>query len=79
LHTIVNKFKELTGFNYSDIAAHFNVSRQFIHQQVKSTSQTHIQSLKYMLIEMIDLKIVSLQTHISKLIDLKSEIKQKVS
>jgi len=64
---LVDEFRRLTGFNGGDIAAKYNVSRQFVHQVLNNYSLTHRASSAFFLNSMIGEQISSLRRQIQDL------------
>jgi len=64
---LVKEFKRLTGFNGSDIAEKYGVSRQFIHQAFNNHSLTHKASSAFFLNSMIGEKISALKKQVQDL------------
>jgi transcriptional regulator with XRE-family HTH domain len=72
---LYSRFKELTGYSQSDIAAKFKLTRQYISQIKQNYSGLFKTSFAFMLNIMIDQKIKDLKAHISSLEQLQEEIK----
>ena len=71
------RFKALTGYKISDMAAKANVSKQHVSASLKNHSLTYKTSMAYLLIIMIEEKVKELEENIDKLIELKKDIKEK--
>jgi len=75
---LIRKFKELTGYKFSDIAERFGVSRQHISAELRNHSLTHMAAVAFYLNKMIDEKIVELKMRVSNLEQLKNNIAKDV-
>lgn len=74
---LTGRFKALTGYKITDMAAKANVSKQHVSASLKNRSLTYKTSVAYLLTIMIDEKIQELEELIDKLIELKKDIKGK--
>lgn len=71
---LMNRFKELTGYNWGDIGQILGVSRQYVNQLWHNTSVTYKTATALALNVLIDRKIKELNRKIDDLEQLKKEI-----
>ena len=76
MREIYKKFKNLTGFSYSDIASRLGVTKQAVEQTLRNYSITHKNANKWILTEMINESIESHNAKICELKELQEEIKR---
>lgn len=68
------KLKQLTGFNYANIAEKFGISRQAVEQYTTNTSTIYKNSNKFIVMTMIDIKIKEYEDKIKELEEFKKEV-----
>jgi DNA-binding XRE family transcriptional regulator len=71
---LYKKFKELTGFNYQDMADKVGVTKQHIHKCLDNQSMIYRTSVAAVMNFCIDDKIEELEKHITELKGLKKEV-----
>ncbi|NFO70783.1 hypothetical protein FDC51_11585 [Clostridium botulinum] len=77
MRKLYRKFKNLTGFNYQDMADKVGVSKQHIHTSMGNRSMLYKTSMAAVMNCCIDDKIEELEKHIAELKVFKKEILQK--
>lgn len=73
---LFERFKELTGIKYAEMADLLGVSKQAVNKSMNSYSITHINANKWLLTQMIDEAIEHERKQISELEELKKQIKE---
>ncbi len=76
MKSLYKRFKELTGFSYTDMAERLGVTRQAIDHMLRNYSITHINASKWLLTQMIDEAIERERKQISELEELKKQVKE---
>lgn len=74
MRELYKKFKNLTGFNYQDMADKVGVSKQHIHASMRNHSMLYKTSMAAVMNCCIDDKIDELEEHIASLKELKKEV-----
>lgn len=74
MNQLYKKFKNLTGFNYRNMADKVGVTRQYIQNSILHCSMVYKTSMAAIMNSCIDDKIGELEKHILNLNQLKKEI-----
>jgi len=74
MRDLYKKVKELTGFNYQDMADKVGVSKQHINQSFENQSMIYRTSVATIINLCIDDKVTELEKHIEELRTFKKEV-----